>query len=360
MKAQLPGNRNGNLLPARRILVIRYRFLGDTILSAPFLRNLRLAYPDAKIDMLVGPQSGDVLKGCPYVDELITFDTTRFHKYDSGEGEKKSFWSYVRLLRQRKYDLAFVLKRSWSSAALALFAGAKYRVGYATEGRQIILTHSVPFNTKIHEVQSTLDVLRVAHVPIVDDRLEAWISAEEQSEIEARVEQLKSPNRKVVIHAAAAHPDKMCSLSIWAAVMQKLKGEEPTTFFFTGAEQDIPLYRELEGLAGFACVNLAGQLSIRQSMALYKNMALSACVDSGPAHLSAAVGTPTVAVFGPTDPERWRPYGPHAMAVFDQSLECRPCFYKKTCDDRPCLTKLDAEQIVSACHQVLKAAAVAR
>ncbi|MGH9553973.1 MAG: glycosyltransferase family 9 protein, partial [Terriglobales bacterium] len=125
------------LLEGKRILVIRYRFIGDTILTGPFLKNLRHAYPDATIDVLVGPQSGEVLNGCPYVNDLIVFDTTRFHKYDSGAGAKRSFWSYVSLLRKKHYDLVFVLKRSWSSAVLALLTGARYRVGYATEGRQI-------------------------------------------------------------------------------------------------------------------------------------------------------------------------------------------------------------------------------
>src|ERR1700733_13544472 len=98
----------------KRILVIRYRFIGDTILTVPFLRNLRRHYPQAKIDVLVGPQSGEVLQGCPYVDNLIEFDTTRFHKYDQGKGKKKSYWHYVKALQQNHYDTVFVLKRSLS------------------------------------------------------------------------------------------------------------------------------------------------------------------------------------------------------------------------------------------------------
>src|ERR1700734_2523022 len=92
---------------ASRMLVIRYRFIGDTILTVPFLRNLRLAYPQAQIDVLVGQRSGEVLENCPYINDLIVFDTTRFHKYDSGEGKTKSFWHYARLLRQRRYDMVF-------------------------------------------------------------------------------------------------------------------------------------------------------------------------------------------------------------------------------------------------------------
>lgn len=341
---------------ARRILVIRYRFLGDTILTGPFLKNLRHAYPSATIDVLVGPQSGEVLHGCPYVNDLIEFDTTRFHKYDSGAGDTKSFWSYVSLLRKRKYDTVFVLKRSWSSALLALLSGARNRIGYATEGRQILLTRGVPYNPQMHEVASTLSVLQAAGVEIVDDKLEAWISAQEQEQILNMVPELSTARRRVLIHPAAAHPDKMYPIESWAPVVRGLFEKHGMVPFYTGAERDTAMYRELESLCGVEGVHLAGKLSIRQSMALYSNMHLSVCVDSGPAHLSAATGTPTIALFGPTDPRRWQPHGEHTIALYDETLPCRPCLYKKTCDDRPCLTQYAPSKILEACDKLLQSA----
>jgi len=114
----------------KKILVIRYRFIGDTVLTIPFLRNLRKAYPEAQIDMLVGPISGDVLLNCPYIDNLIYFDTTRKHKYENPASKndlqkpqakqssasafftpaRQTFFSYVKLLKQNNYDKAYVLK----------------------------------------------------------------------------------------------------------------------------------------------------------------------------------------------------------------------------------------------------------
>lgn len=287
--------------PAQRILVIRYRFIGDTILTVPFLRNLRRAYPHAKIDVLVGPQSGEVLTGCPYINDLITFDTTRFHKYDRGAGEKKSFWHYVFKLRKERYDMAFVLKRSWSSAILALLIGARYRIGYATEGRQILLTHSVPFKTDMHEVDSTLSVLEAASIPIADRYLEAFISKEEQNQVATYIAPA-TDERRVLIHAAAAHPDKLYPLESWAEIVRVLHEKHRFQPFFTGADQDFDLYEQLQRVSGVQGVNLAGKLSLRSSMALYSNLDLAICTDSGPAHLAAAVGIPTLSVFGPTDP----------------------------------------------------------
>lgn len=341
-------------IDAQRILVIRYRFIGDTILTVPFLRNLRNAYPQARIDVLVGPASGEVLAGCPYIDSTIEYDTTRFHKYDSGKGKKRSFLSYVFELRKHNYDLVFVLKRSLSSAVLALSTGARHRVGYATEGRSLLLTRPVAWNSKIHEVDSLLEVLETVSIPIEDRGLEAWISPTERSQVLSKVKELAEGGPKVLIHAAAAHPDKLYPLALWGKVIDELHAGFGMTPFFTGARQDKGLYEELAALTAVKSVNMAGELSLRESMALYKEMNLSVCVDSGPAHLSSAVGTPTVAIFGPTDPERWRPYGKNAMAVYDETLVCRPCHYHKTCEDRPCLTTLDPQKIIDACRGLLK------
>lgn len=341
-------------LQATRILVVRYRFIGDTILTVPFLRNLRLAYPQALIDVLVGPKSGEVLENCPYINDLIVFDTTRFHKYDSGEGKTKSFWHYARLLRQRRYDMVFVLKRSWSSAILALLTGARYRIGYASNGRELLLTHSTPFDKDVHEVDSTLSVLQCARIEIVNKRLEAWVSDEEDATIKKMVPEAVSSKPRILIHAAAAHPDKVYPLERWAQVIGELKEKLDFIPFFTGDKQDEALYQTLEVLSGVKGVNMAGKLSLRQSMALYKLMDLSICVDSGPAHLSAAVGTPTIALFGPTDPNRWRPYGDAHRALFDETLPCRPCHYRKTCSDRECLTAFDPQRIVKEALELYK------
>jgi heptosyltransferase-2 len=339
---------------ASRILVVRYRFIGDTILTVPFLRNLRQAYPKARIDVLVGPQSGEVLAGCPYIDELIVFDTTRFHKYDSGEGKSRSFWSYVSELRKHKYDTAFILKRSFSAALLALLIGCRHRIGYDTSSRSFMLTNKVAWNQNIHEVESTLDVLRASGIAIGDTRMEAWVSPEEKTTLNQLVPELATSKRKVLFHAAAAHPDKIYPLEHWAKLIQIVCAAADVMPFFAGSPQDKETYDQLETLSGIKGVNTAGRLSLRQSMALLAEMELAICTDSGPAHLSAAVGTPTIALFGPTDPVRWRPWGEQHIALFDKSLPCRPCHYKKTCDDkRQCLTEMSPEFVAATALKML-------
>ena len=346
-------------LKNKRILVIRYRFLGDTILTVPFLRNLRRHYPEAQIDVLVGPQSGLVLQECPYINNLIEFDTTRFHKYDQGRGKKKSFFSYAQSVRAAKYNSVFVLKRSFSSTFLAFLSGATERVGYGGGPKSMLLTTSVLWDKDKHEVESTLDVLRAANIPVRDNYLEAWTTREEVFTAKACLSELSSlliddKQKYLLIHAAAAHPDKMYPNNAWAKIIQTFSNKHNFSVVLSGAPSDSKLNEEIIELSGINCLNLAGKLSIRESMALYKFMHLAICVDSGPAHLCAAVGTPTLSIFGPTDPQRWRPFGPVHGAIFDGELSCRPCNYKKTCDDkRQCLTELDPQAVIRAAFAVL-------
>ncbi len=336
----------------KQILVIRYRFIGDTILTVPFLRNLRKAYPQAHIDVLTGPRSGEVLDGCPYIDEQIVYDTTRFHKYDSGEGKARTFASYIWQLRKRKYDLVFVLKRSFSSALLAFLTGAKRRVGYATAGR-LLLTDKVEWRQDIHEVDSLLSVLEAVsiNVPASERQLESWVSEAELQKVRSLTPALSSNHKYVLIHAAAAHPDKLYPLDSWSKLIHRLYNELGLIPVFSGDKQDTAIYEELTALSGLGgiALNFAGRLSLRESMALYSLMSLAVCVDSGPAHLCAAAQVPTIAIFGPTDPVRWRPYGPNNQAVFDDTLPCRPCNYHKVCDNRECLTELSPDLIFEKC-----------
>ena len=217
-----------------------------------------------------------------------------------------------------------------------------------------MLTHKTPFDEKVHEIESCLNVLRAFGLKIKDNYLEAWLTEEELNRVKEKAPSLFEPQRKVLIHAASAHPDKVYPRDKWVKLIKILKERHDLNPYFTGAKQDKELYEELARLSGVKSVNMAGELNIRESMALYRHMDLAVCVDSGPSHLASAVGVPTFTLFGPTDPERWAPKGEGCRAVFDASLECRPCHYKKTCQNRECLTNMEPDVIIESMAEQLE------
>ena len=164
----------------KKILVVRYRFIGDTLLTVPFLRNLRKAEPDAQIDVLVSPGSGDVLKECPYINNLIYFDNSKKHRYEKNNSTPIGFFGWCKYLREKNYDKAYILKRSLSSALLIFFSGIKERIGFDTEFRGFLLTKKVPYQKNKHEVDCFLDVLDADGIKINDNYLENWTNKDSQ------------------------------------------------------------------------------------------------------------------------------------------------------------------------------------
>src|SRR5512146_73247 len=165
----------------KKILVLRYRFIGDTILTVPFLRNLRRAEPDAHIAWVVAPGSATVIQGIPYVDELIFWDPVTIHA--DSRGTHRTFRDklrFIRELRAQRFDRVYVLKRSLSSALMAFFSGARERTGFDTEGRGFLLTRRVPYRPDRHEVDNFLSVLRADGVAVRDDYLEYWTMPDEE------------------------------------------------------------------------------------------------------------------------------------------------------------------------------------
>lgn len=343
----------------KKILVIRYRFIGDTVLTVPFLRNLRKACPDAQIDMLVGPVSGDVLKDCPYIDNLIFFDTTRKHKYENTLEKRKNFFDYVMLLRQNKYDKAYVLKRSFSSAALAFLAGIKERVGFDTENRGFLLTKKVPYVKDSHEVECFLDVLRADNVPVADSHLENFISPESEEKIANILKDYDlSYKQKVLIHATSGNVNKQWPSENFAKVIEYLVNEKNTQVFFTGTAKDSEVYDEILSLIPSELkikpINLCGKLSIQDSTALINKTDFMAGSDSGTLHIAASLNIPVIGIYGPMNPKKWITRGEIHRPVY-LDMPCIPCDLRGKCDKNyACIKDIAPERIIEEAELIIK------
>ena len=337
----------------KKILIIRYRFIGDTVLTIPFVKNVRENFPDAQIDVLVSPNSGELLENNPDVNNVIYLDTTKFHKYEkqsaiNGQQPAKlyeSFFSCVCGLRKEKYDLAFVLKRSFSSALLSFLSGAKCRIGFNTELRSFLLTHSIPYKEKTHELDNFLNCLKPLGIEPKKYIPEIFPTGTEEAKANGFLVRLDRFKPKVLIHASSAHPYKQWPKRYFAEVMDTLFERHEAQFVFTGAKIDQGIYEKILSYSRnkkkFKFLNLCGLLTLRECFALYKGINLALCVDSGNAHLSAAAGIPTYVLYGPTNPAKWLPIGKNVFPIrLEQLLPCQPCDVKVFCSHLSCMKVL--------------------
>ncbi len=343
-------------LAANKILVMRYRFIGDTVLTVPFLRNLREACPAAQIDLMIEPFSGQVLEGCPYVNRVIPFEFKTIHTYSAASERSKfsGYRFYWKLIREQGYDAAFVLKRSLSSALLVRAAGVPRRIGFATEGRSLLLTDRVVYRHDQHEVENFLDCLRILDMPIGSTGLELWPTPANDDTINRFMADAgwKTSDFKIVIHPAASLPAKQWQLDRFAAVMRVLHERYGARFIYTGAKGDANLYRDLEKSGPFNSLNLCGVTSLHQNISAYRAADLFFGVDSGPMHMAAAAGIPVVALFGPTDERKWGPWGKE-HTVITKRLSCHPCKPHK-CSNNDCMKLITVQDCLDVLEHKIR------
>lgn len=334
---------------SKKILVVRYRFIGDMILTIPFLRNLRYHYPDSQIDMLVSPNSGEVIEECPYVNNFIYFDTTRKHKYENGEGKKKTFLYYVSLLKKEKYDKVYILKRSLSSALLCFFAGIKERIGYDTEHRGILLTKRVKYDNQKHESLAFLDVLKADGIDVKDNYLENWVKQENEEKVFRLFDEnnIAKSERKVVVNVTATNPGKVWDINNFTKIIEYLSEKKGVRVIFIGALSDKEIYDNIKYSKEMTIkpVNLCGQLTIKDSLALLKNVDFIIGNDSGTLHMASSVGTKVIGLYGPMPFEKWKALG-NENILLKADLPCMPCSLKGKCqNNKACMSAIKVSDV---------------
>jgi heptosyltransferase-2 len=309
-----------------RILVVCTRYIGDTVLAIPFLRNLRRAFPDATIDVCAEGGARMVLADCPYVDELIAW------RRPAGRRGFAASLAAIRTqatwLAGRGYDRAYLLKRSLSGAILATLAGIPHRVGFAADGRALLHTAVAPARGR-HQAARYLDLLVADGIAVDDGANENWITPDAAAHVASLVASLPTGRPRVFLAMRSTAKEKHWPADRWAVIVSRLVAERGCEVILCGADADAPMHdavRETVGPRVAAHVHdLSAHVSLRETGALLARMDLCLGVDTGLVHLAASHDVPVVVLFGPTDPNRWSPWTARATVVRSAQVR-RPLF----------------------------------
>jgi len=303
------GERHAVSGPGSPTLVIQTAFLGDVILTTPLLAALAAVH--GPVDVVTTPAAAALLVTHPAVGTVIRYDKRGV------DGGLRGVWRLARRLRKRGYARAYLPHRSWRSAALARLAGIGERVGFADSPAAGTYTRRVYRPANAHEVERLLALAEgaggtppVRIDPTPDDRAaaDAWLRAHGLGN-----------------GFVAVAPGSIWGTKRWpgyAELAARLEGP----IVVVGGREDADLARGIVQAAAGRTHSAAGELGLRASAALIARAAVLVTNDSAPLHLATAVGTPIVAVFGPTVPGfGFGPRGPHDQVVEHASLPCRPC-----------------------------------
>jgi heptosyltransferase-3 len=347
----------------RRALVVKLRHHGDVLLSSPVFQVLRNHAPGAEIDALVYADTRDMLEGHPAISRIHAID--RGWKREGLATQAHHESGLFHALRERNYDLIVHLTDHWRGAWLAGLLRPRWSVAPARDSAwwNLAFTHRYPLprNTPRHAVEANLDALR--RIGIYPDESEKPLVMVPGDAAAARVAQLLAESGLAETPFIHVHPTSRWLFKAWTdaknAELIRALANDGHRIVVTAAPDDREraILDRILAAADVAVTDLAGRLTLRELAALTSRARLFVGVDSAPMHVAAAMGTPVVALFGPSGEKEWGPWRV-ANRVVTSDHPCRPCGLDGCGGGKvsECLTLLPVTPVLAAVNELLSLA----
>lgn len=342
----------------KRILLLRLERIGDLLMAAPAIADARAAAPDAEIDLVVGSWNADVARSLRGVTRVIVADAAWLARGHAGS-TVPALARIATRWRKRKYDLAINFEPDIRSNLLVALSGARWTVGYSSAGGGPLLDEAIDYRPTEHTIDNARRLVSTAfgratsaaHGTLLD--VPAPIRDRADSILHGRAWPL------IAVHVPGGRRVKQWDPDRFAAVAMSLAGDRGATIVLTGTADDKALVDRVRlAVPTDRVVDLTNVSDLLTVAAVLQRCELMITGDTGPMHLAAAVGTPIVAVFGPSDPRRYAPRGARDRVV-RVDLPCAPCnrirLPPARCTGRTpdCLALVTSDQVLAAAHAVL-------
>ena len=334
----------------RNILVLEYWNLGDMVMELPFLRNLRIQYPNAHIVLLTSPKVAPLLEHQGFVDRVITVRVpwtehySRWKKYNPFSSLWFALLQALSSLRAQHFDLAFSARADIRENFMMWLVNARRRVGYGFAGGAFLLTDAVkPDLQHPHLSRRWLRLLEHVGKPVIVSQPSLRLADHEERFADQYLAQHGFGNGDFVIgvHAGGRSATRQWGEENFAALANRLQAQFPIRIIWF---QDPSQSSAAQASQDFPRLSLP----LRQFMAVLSRCRLLICNDSGPMHIATALGVPVVAVFGPTEPAWFVPLGRDNQLVIQPGFWCRPCFDYCRFDQPYCLRTITVDSVFEA------------
>jgi predicted lipopolysaccharide heptosyltransferase III len=335
-----------------KVLLVRLRSIGDTVLSTPCLYSLKRFLPHAEIDILLEDWVAPVLDGLPCVDNVVTLE----------RGSTSSRARTARRLRAKRYDVVYNLHGGTTATLLTRASGAPHRVGYRDYQYARLHNHLSPSSSllwgrnKTHSVEQQLALLGWTGVPVSDrPPTQLAITPSAEASVVRRLQAAGLQNEKfVVIHPATAFATKQWASEKFARVADALAARGLAVVVLT-ARTETGIANEVQKHASAPTLALT-DLSLPEITALLAKARLFVGNDSGIAHMAAAVKTPSVVIFGSSNIAHWSPWAQAPAEVVFEPLDCQPChgYFCEKFEEPECIKRVPVERVMAATERVLR------
>lgn len=340
----------------KKVVVRGTNWVGDAVMTIPALRELRRVLPWAHITLFTSMATKGIFADADFIDELVTF------KKD-GSG----VWKQGKAMREEDLDLAVLLTNSFSSAAAAKLSKAKFRIGYKNEGRSFLLTHSLEmpeWRERRHEVfyylniVAELETLLTGATTVGENSPAFEMTASRERQDAARnilVENGCDLSKRVIALCPGSTNSraKRWQAESYAALGDKLAKKFNANVVLIGGPDELDVSENVANLAECKPVILTGKTTLAEAVGVLSISDLLVSNDTGPSHIAAALGTPTLVIFGPTNPKTTRPF-PENAEIIRKDVDCSPCMLRDCPIDHRCMTRISVDEVFEKASIVLK------
>lgn len=332
----------------KKILLVRTDRLGDVVVTTPVFSAIKAKYPDIFLGVMVSKPYLDLVRGNPYVDEVLVYDK---------EGSEKAFKGILRFaleLRRKRYNAAVHFHPRNRSYWTSWLAGIPIRIGYRYK-QSWLLTHAYVYDKpegKKHEAQYSFDLLRAFHIS-EPRRLESYVPL--HPEYRDAVERCVSGiGPYVAFNPSASSPSKIWPARYFAEVADELAARYGLDIVITGGEGETRFSESVKQNMKSSALDLTGKLGVGQLAWLLKGAKLLISNDTGPVHIASALDTPVISIFGRTlaglGPRRWKPLGIRSYHL-QKDIGCMKCLADDCEIDFRCLTELRPNDVMTFIDQ---------
>ncbi len=335
----------------KNIIVRMPNWLGDMVMATPILADLRNHWPETKITACCQGALATVIQEDPHIDEIFSFERPRYW-WNQAEVQK-----ITTRLQEKQYDLGILLTNSFSSAYLFWRGKILNRIGYATNGRSLLLHSPIPF-PKTRDTQHLVTTYKMLLDPLKIGCSHSapmlYLSKEErkQAEQQLKIAGIESSDYVIGINPGAAYGSAKCWLpERFEALTKKLLHFPTIKVIYFGDKKGTPLVENICRKFPNRVLNMAGKTSLRELMALIAQCHLFLTNDSGPMHLASALQIPLIALFGSTSDQTTGPYG--GGKILHKRVSCSPCYRRECPIDFRCMKQITVEEVYDAIHSFI-------
>ncbi len=356
--AARPFRRRTPPLAPRRILLLRLERIGDLLMALPAIRDVRALAPSAQIDLAVGGWNLSLASAVPYVDSVQRVDANWLARNEVSTGP--SLLATARQWRGRVYDLAINFEPDIRTNLLLAASGARWTAGWVSGGGGPVLDTGLDFDIRSHTSDNARRLVATVFGRMAPASTDPLLVIPDDLRRAARARLARHRRGPVVaIHVSGGRLVKQWEPEKFGDVAHRLAAEQSATIVLTGGSADRSMVEIVKARVPHEqTVDVAGAVDLLELAAVLEQTDLLVTGDTGPMHLAAAVRTPVVAVFGPSDPVRYAPSGP-ADRIVRVDLPCSPCNRIRLPPERcvghipECLTSITSDRVLDAVRSVL-------